>query len=70
MALPIQNAAVYTTTVPSTKQEIKFRAFLVKEEKLLLMVHLVVQAVLHFMKKVYFLNLQQLLLQLQQVHQR
>jgi len=36
MALPIQNAAVYTSTVPSTKQEIKFRAFLVKEEKALL----------------------------------
>ena len=36
MALPIQNAAVYTATVPSTKQEIKFRAFLVKEEKALL----------------------------------
>jgi len=36
MALPIQNAAVYTTTIPSTKQEIKFRAFLVKEEKALL----------------------------------
>ena len=36
MALPIQNAAVYTAIVPSTKQEIKFRAFLVKEEKALL----------------------------------
>lgn len=36
MALPIQNATVYTTTVPSTKQEIKFRAFLVREEKALL----------------------------------
>jgi thiaminase len=36
MALPIQNAAVYTTKVPSTKQEIKFRGFLVKEEKALL----------------------------------
>jgi thiaminase len=36
MALPIQNAAVYTAKVPSTKQEIKFRGFLVKEEKALL----------------------------------
>jgi hypothetical protein len=36
MALPIQNATVYTATIPSTKQEIKFRAFLVKEEKALL----------------------------------
>jgi hypothetical protein len=36
MALPIQNATIYTATVPSTKQEIKFRAFLVREEKALL----------------------------------
>ena len=36
MALPIQNATLYTATIPSTKQEIKFRAFLVKEEKALL----------------------------------
>jgi hypothetical protein len=36
MALPIQNATVYTATIPSTKQEVKFRAFLVKEEKALL----------------------------------
>jgi hypothetical protein len=36
MALPIQNAAVYTAKVPSTKQEIKFRGFLVKEEKSIL----------------------------------
>lgn len=36
MALPIQNTPVYTTTIPSTKKEIKFRPFLVKEEKALL----------------------------------
>jgi len=36
MALPIQNATLYTATIPSTKQEVKFRAFLVKEEKALL----------------------------------
>lgn len=37
MSLPILNTPEYTTTVPSTKQTIKFRPFLVKEEKLLFM---------------------------------
>ena len=36
MALPVQNTPVYTLTIPSTKQEVKFRPFLVKEEKALL----------------------------------
>ena len=36
MALPIQNTPVYTLKVPSTKQEAKYRPFLVKEEKALL----------------------------------
>ena len=36
MALPIQNTPVYTLRIPSTKQEVKFRPFLVKEEKALL----------------------------------
>lgn len=36
MALPKQNTPVYTTKIPSTKKEIKFRPFLVKEEKALL----------------------------------
>lgn len=36
MALPVVNAPVYTLEVPSTKKVIKFRPFLVKEEKLLL----------------------------------
>ena len=36
MALPIQNTPVYTIKIPSTKKEIKFRPFLVKEEKALL----------------------------------
>jgi hypothetical protein len=36
MALPIQNTPVYTLKVPSTKKDIKFRPFLVKEEKALL----------------------------------
>lgn len=36
MALPIQNTPVYTLKIPSTKQEVKYRPFLVKEEKALL----------------------------------
>lgn len=37
MALPIQKTATYVTTVPSTKKQVKFRPFLVKEEKALLL---------------------------------
>lgn len=37
MALPKINHPVYELTLPSTKQQIKFRPFLVKEEKILLM---------------------------------
>lgn len=36
MALPINTTPVYTLTVPSTKENIKYRPFLVKEEKALL----------------------------------
>ena len=36
MGLPINAAPVYTLTIPSTKQEVKYRPFLVKEEKALL----------------------------------
>lgn len=36
MSLPIVNAPIYTLEVPSTKKMVKFRPFLVKEEKLLL----------------------------------
>ena len=36
MALPKQSTAIYTTTIPSTEQSVKFRPFLVKEEKALL----------------------------------
>ncbi len=36
MALPKQNTAIYTTTLPSTEKKVKFRPFLVKEEKALL----------------------------------
>ena len=36
MALPKQSAPIYNAIVPSSKQEIKFRPFLVKEEKTLL----------------------------------
>lgn len=36
MALPIQSTPVYTLTIPSTKQEVKYRPFLVKEEKALM----------------------------------
>lgn len=37
MALPIATAPSYELTVPSTKQKVKFRPFLVKEEKALLL---------------------------------
>lgn len=37
MALPRQNTPVYNTKIPSTKKEVKFRPFLVKEEKALLL---------------------------------
>ena len=33
MALPKLETPVYTLTVPSTDEEIKFRPFLVKEQK-------------------------------------
>ena len=36
MALPINTMPVYTLTIPSTKKEMKYRPFLVKEEKSLL----------------------------------
>jgi hypothetical protein len=36
MALPIQKTAVYTLTIPSTKKTVKYRPFLVKEQKSLL----------------------------------
>ena len=37
MALPKLETPVYTLTVPSTDEEIKFRPFLVKEQKRMLM---------------------------------
>lgn len=37
MALPINNAPVYNITIPSTGKKAKFRPFLVKEEKALLL---------------------------------
>ena len=37
MALPRQSTPVYNAKIPSTKKEIKFRPFLVKEEKALLL---------------------------------
>jgi hypothetical protein len=37
MALPKMQSVLYNTTVPSTKKEVKFRPFLVKEEKALLL---------------------------------
>ena len=37
MALPMVKTPYYTTKIPSTNQEIKFRPFLVKEEKSLLL---------------------------------
>lgn len=36
MALPINQTPLYTLEVPSTKQKVKFRPFLIKEEKALL----------------------------------
>ena len=36
MALPIVNSSRYSVTVPSTGQEVEFRPFLVKEEKILM----------------------------------
>jgi hypothetical protein len=37
MALPKMNAPLYNATIPSSKKEVKFRPFLVKEEKSLLL---------------------------------
>ena len=37
MALPLANVAKYELTLPSQQKTIKFRPFLVKEEKVLLM---------------------------------
>lgn len=37
MALPKQQLAVYSTTIPSNKRKIKFRGFTVREEKTLLL---------------------------------
>ena len=37
MALPVQNTPTYTLEVPSTKETLKYRPFLVKEQKNLLM---------------------------------
>lgn len=37
MALPVLQTTKYTTIIPSTNETIQFRAFLVKEEKILLM---------------------------------
>ena len=37
MALPVQNTPVYNLEIPSTKEKFKFRPFLVKEEKALML---------------------------------
>jgi len=37
MALPMMKAPLYNTIIPSSKKEVKFRPFLVKEEKALLL---------------------------------
>ena len=37
MGLPIQKAPTYTTTLPSNNQEVKYRPFLVKEQKYMLL---------------------------------
>ncbi|SVD92855.1 uncharacterized protein METZ01_LOCUS445709, partial [marine metagenome] len=37
MSLPIQSAPTYTTNLPSDGREVKFRPFLVKEQKILVL---------------------------------
>src|SRR6056300_1477432 len=37
MALPVQQTPTYTVTIPSTEQEVKFRPFVVKEQKALML---------------------------------
>jgi hypothetical protein len=39
MALPIMSTPTYELTVPSTKEKVKYRPFLVKEEKALMLAH-------------------------------
>ena len=39
MALPIMKTPTYEMTIPSTKQKVKYRPFLVKEEKSLMIAH-------------------------------
>jgi rubrerythrin len=39
MALPVMKTPTYEMTIPSTKQKIKYRPFLVKEEKALMIAH-------------------------------
>lgn len=39
MALPINNTPTYTLMLPSTGKEVKYRPFLIKEEKTLLLAH-------------------------------
>ena len=36
MALPVNSTPIYTLTIPSTKKTVKYRPFLIKEEKSLL----------------------------------
>ena len=36
MALPIVNSSRYSTTLPSTGEEIEYRPYLVKEEKIMM----------------------------------
>ena len=39
MALPMNNTPTYTLVLPSTGKEVKYRPFLIKEEKALLLAH-------------------------------
>ena len=36
MALPLQSTAIYTLTIPSSGKQVKYRPFLVKDEKALM----------------------------------
>jgi len=40
MALPVLKAPTYELTLPSNSKKIKFRSFLVKEEKLLMIANI------------------------------
>ncbi len=66
MALPSLSAPEFITAVPSTGEEIKYRPFLVKEEKTLLILQEsedkkdIVNGLKHFIKTYEFINKEEL----------